>query len=72
MIALTSSARRYPGAAGGLESLPPGYRSNLPDRVDLHSEAHRQLFAAFMGGAHGGGSPAETEGCSAPSARGTR
>ena len=47
----------------GLDSLPPGDRSKLPDRVDVQSEAHRQLFAAFMGGgAHGGGSPAETEG----------
>jgi uncharacterized iron-regulated protein len=46
----------------GLDSLPPGDRSKLPERVDLQSEAHRQLFAAFMGGAHGGGSPAEAEG----------
>jgi uncharacterized iron-regulated protein len=46
----------------GFDGLAPTDRAKLPAQVNLASEEHRQLFTAFMGGAHSGMTPAEMEG----------
>jgi uncharacterized iron-regulated protein len=46
----------------GIESLAPADRAKLPARVDLDSAEHRRLFAAFMGGGHGGLTGADLDG----------
>jgi uncharacterized iron-regulated protein len=46
----------------GLGGLDAGERARLPPRVELDSEEHRRLFAAYMQGGHGGMAPDALDG----------